>query len=136
MIPDMGDTTRRRTKYRNVWYRGDVLYYRVCNHGGRWIELKYGTGTPKDAEDARHLRQQQEDRVRNGLDDPRELRAAESAQQPIEQPMGEYRARLTAKGDTDAHIREVMRMIRRWSADCAVGCLRDADAAHARPLAG
>lgn len=130
MIPDMGDTTRRRTRYRNVWYRGDMLYYRVCNHAGRWVEIKYGLGSPKDAEDARYLRQCQEDRVRNGLDDPRELRAAESARLPIEHPMAEYRARLASKGDSAPHIREVMRMLHRWAGECAVDCLRDADAAR------
>lgn len=130
MIVDVGDTRRRGTRYRNVSYRGDVLYYRVSNHAGQWVEIRYGAGSPKDAEDARHLRQQQEDRVRAGLDDPRELRAAESARLPIEHPITEYQARLTAKGDSEAHVREVMRMVRRWSEDCAVDCLRDADAAR------
>jgi len=130
MILDVGDTRRRATRYRNVSYRGDVLYYRVCNHAGRWVEIRYGSGTPKDAEDARHLRQQQEDRVRNGLDDPRELRAAESARQPLEQPMAEYRSRLESKGDSRPHILEVMRMLNRWRLECNVDCLRDADAAR------
>lgn len=126
---DMGN--RRKTRYRNVWWRGDdVLYYRYKDHTGVWREVKYGAGNPKDADSARHARQEIEDKVRAGLIDPREATAMEHARNPLEAELHDYESRLIAKGSSRRHIDETLRMIRRWADECAVRCLADADAAR------
>ncbi len=108
---------KRTTRYPGVRWHGDVLYYRVTLAGGTRAEIKYGSGTPKDAFLARQERQDHENRVRAGLADPRRQKIEEHAARPLLDLMQEYLDHIRGKGvskghsqDTEAYIREAIRL--------------------------
>lgn len=121
-------TAYRRTKYRNVYWRGDSLYYRVRDASGRWREVHYGTGTAKDCRDAQEIAQERANAVRHGVVDPRLDAIERYANGPVSELVAEYRAHLQAKRDSRQHVATTIRLIERWSAACAVHRLADADA--------
>ncbi len=108
---------KRATRYPGVRWHGDVLYYRVSLAGGKRAEIKYGSGTPKEAFLARQERQDHEDRVKAGLADPRKRKVEEHAARPLLDLMREYLDHIEGKGvsnghkkNTEAYIREGIRL--------------------------
>ncbi len=126
----MGRTppTYTRTRYANVYRRGRVLVYRFKDEHGKRVQRTYGTGTPKDAATAQANAQEQANRVRAGLEDPRLVAIAEHARRPIASIIDEYKAFLDAKGDSAPHVKETKRLLKKWAKDCNIATLGDGDA--------
>ena len=128
ILPPVG---YKRTRYRNVYYRGDVLYIRVrsAKHkgdAGAWGEIRFGSGTPRDAESARQEAQDRFDRIRAGLVDPADEQARAESERPIETLITDYTARLRGLGRSANHVRETERCLRAWAKACRVARVSDA----------
>jgi len=103
---------KRTTRYPGVRWHGDVLYYRVTLAGGKRAEIKYGSGTPKDAFLAKQERQDHENRTKAGLADPRKRKIEEHAARPLLDLMREYLDHITGKGVSNGHIKNTEAFIR------------------------
>lgn len=97
-------TDARPTPYKGVRWRGDVLYYKVKLASGRWAQIRYGTGSPKDAYLAREQRQQREDKVRSGLLDPEAEATERHARRPIGDHLADWNRDMASRGMTPRHV--------------------------------
>ncbi len=120
----------RPTRFQNVRWRGDVLYYRYNDENGQRREVRFGKGSPREARDAQEAAQERADRARAGLIDLREEQVLEHSRKPIENHIEEYRQHLVGKGDSEKHIRDTLAYIRRWARECSVRHLTQADPAQ------
>lgn len=108
-----GDIMYRPTRYRCVYWRGDTLYYRLRDEAGKWIERRYGTGSPKDAAEAHRLAQERADAIRAGVLDVAVEERDRESRRPIDQHQAEYLDHLRAKGTSEKHRRWVAAYLRR-----------------------
>lgn len=103
----------KSTRYRYVCWRGDVLYYRLRDESGKWVERRYGAGSPKDAADAQRIAQERADAIRSGVLNVAAEEAAKESQRPVTEQRDEYVAYLETKNRSAAHVRWVKAYLRR-----------------------
>jgi len=107
------DIMFKSTRYRYVCWRGDVLYYRLRDESGKWVERRYGAGSPKDAADAQRIAQERADAIRSGVLNVAAEEAAKESRRPVMEQRDEYVAYLEMKGGSAAHVRWVKAYLRR-----------------------
>lgn len=114
MPPPRGDIMAfKATRYRKVYWRGDTLYYRIRDETGKWVERRYGEGSPKDAAEAQRLAQERADAIRAGVLDVGLEERNKEARRPVLEQRDEYVAYLEGKGDGHNHVRWVKSYLRR-----------------------
>jgi len=118
---------KKSTRYPGVRYHGDVLYYRVKLAGGKWTEVRFGKGRPKEAFLAKEVRQSLEDSIRAGRVDPRQRDIENHAARPIGELLGEYGQHLKDKGDSQGHVRNTKAFIQQCTDACGVKRILDFD---------
>jgi integrase len=109
---------KRQTRYPNVRWHGKVLYYRVMLANGKRPEIKYGGGSPKDASRAQQERQDEEDRIKAGLTDPRQRKIQERAARPLLDIMREYLDHMSGKDCDKGHIKNTESYLREAARVC------------------
>jgi integrase len=123
---DMG--SYRRTKFPNVYRRGDVLYFTFRDERRERCEVRYGQGTPRQAADAQQEAQERADAIKAGILDPRQAAAQEAARCPLATTLAEYVAALEARDNDRQHIKTTRAYVERWAKACGVTRLAEADA--------
>jgi len=118
---------KKGTRYPSVRYHGDVLYYRVKLASGKWTEIRFGKGTPKQAFLAKEARQELEDNIRAGRIDPRERAMQEHAARPVAELLSEYVGHLRGRGRTRGHVSATEHHIDQCIAACGVQRILDLD---------
>jgi integrase len=123
----------KSTRYTNVFYRGEILYYAYRDESRKRVEVRYGTGTPKAARNAQEAAQERADGIRAGQIDPREEAIAQHARRPIGEMIAEYVSHVAGKSkdgsEEDPHPKQVRQQLTAWAEACKVERLIDADPA-------
>jgi integrase len=122
---DGGDIMYRATRYTGVYWRRDQLYYRVRDESGRWVERRYGTGSPKDAAKAQMIAQERIDAIRAGVLDMAVEDRDREARRPIEEQKREYLDYLETKKTTAKHRAWVSAYLRRLIDESAAVMMLD-----------
>ena len=116
------------TKYRNVYWRGKVLYYSYRDETGKKKEHRFGkSGKPGEASVAQSKAQARADKIKRGLIDPREELLYQQSHRTILEIVDEYKQHLISKRNTKQHNKNLLDYLTRWISDCNITCLIDAD---------
>ncbi|MEO1277941.1 MAG: tyrosine-type recombinase/integrase [Planctomycetota bacterium] len=116
------------TRYPNVFWRGESLYYRFRMPDRKVRTVRVGSGaTPKEAARAQQEAQDRADAIRQGIIDPVVAAIQDHERQPIESVIDEFEKYLRAKKNTEAWIGDKVARIHAWREACEVRRMVDAD---------
>lgn len=121
----MSPSDYKPTRYRCVYWRGNVLYFDYTDHTNVRRRVKFGVGKPKDARDAQRIAQETANRVRAGVADPKEVRISEERCRPIALIIDEFMD--SREGRDEAHRKTTRRYIERCVACNGWSALMDID---------
>lgn len=117
----------RKTRYPNVYWRGDALYVAFRDEHRRKREQRYGEGTPAQAAEFQRRLQREANAVRAGETTRAELTAKRESTRPIDAVIGRYGAHLTALGRSAPHVKDTARMLRAWAEGTGTKTIAQAD---------
>lgn len=121
----MPSTPERSTRYPNVRWRGDSLYYAYRDEHGKRRRVKYHGSNPADAAQAQRLAQERAARVRAGLQTRAEADGETNARSPIVLLVSRYLDWLDAEPVSEGHRRDMRLRLEHFADSITVDAICD-----------